>query len=620
MLMFQQVLEHGEIAKEQRDKISFTKHFDAVVLGGGTAGSIAAIYLAKKGRHVLIVEKLNFLGGVHSGAMFHYYQGSPGGIYEAYDERIEQQKKQYRLPDVFGSHPLIRMCVYEQELEDTNCQVSFDSALTGVYVDGRTIAGIQYLTPFGLKEVSADYFIDATAEAALCRMAGSAKKNGREFDGLSQPFSNVRLFFEKDTCRMNFDNIDAGYVRQELAEEYANHIVTSLNNPVYSTWQNGQITMGMSPLLGVREGFAIDGIRQLRMDQVIKNQETLEPLFFSSANIDNHVKDMAFESQTLCDWVVGLSMWSTLVSVPIDKDVMIPNALDNVIAAGRILSLDHDMASHTRMMRDCQKSGEAAAAVVEEALYLGLPLQDVPYQALKDRLSQTNCLSIRNHYVLRDNPPPEREQITRFDSTTQQIRKGLLSNSPGFAMLAAWQMRIIEALKSWLTEDNNNLKVNSALVLALCGDDSGLSVLIETAQRRDCYLPQTSKSYNSLRGISAVYALGRLHSAAASEPLLQMLQQNETFINDSVRFDKFIGHMQDYRFQYVSHLVRALLTIADYHPDLCRNIYQEVEEIVLAPQFTVSCTLKSNPGCLHDMTGSLRNYIQWRKTKGGKRL
>lgn len=620
MLMFQQILEHGKITKEQRHTVSFSDHYDAVILGGGTAGIIAAICLAKKGRHVLIIEKQNFLGGVHSGAMFHYYQGSTGGIYEAYDARIEQQKKQYRLPDVFGSHPLIRMYVYEQELEDTNCQISFDSALTGVYMDRRTIAGVQYLTPFGLKEVSSDYYIDASAEASLCRMAGSAKKNGREFDGLSQPFSNVRQFFEKDTCLVNFDNIDGGYVRQEQAEEYASHIIASLNNPVYSTWQKGQITIGMSPMLGVREGFSIDGIRQLRMDQVIQDQETAEPLFFSSANIDNHVKDMAFESQTLCDWVVGLSMWSTLVSVPIDKEVMIPKALDNVIAAGRILSLDHDMASHMRMMRDCQKSGEAAAAVVEEALCLGIPLQDVPYQALKEKLTQTGCLSWQNHYVLKDNPPPEREEITHFYSTTEEIRKGLLSDSPGFSMLAAWKMGSTEALKSWLTDDNINLQVNSALVLALCEDDSGLEILMETAKRRDRYLPQTSKSYNSLRGISAVYALGRLHNAKASEPLLNMLRQNETFINDSVHFDKFIGHMQDYRFQYVSHLVRALLTIADYHPDLYRSIYQGAEEIILAPQFTVSCTLKSNPDCLHDMTGSLRNYIQWRKNKGERKL
>lgn len=620
MLMFQQILEHGEITKEQRDNVSFSNHYDAVILGGGTAGSIAAICLAKKGRNVLIVEKQNFLGGVHSGAMFHYYQGSPGGIYEEYDTQIEQQKKQYRLPEVFGSHPLMRMYVYEQELENTNCQISFDSALTGIYTDGRTIAGIQYLTPFGLNEVSADYFIDASAEAALCRMAGSARKSGREFDGLSQPFSNVRQFFEKDTCRITFDNIDAGYVRQELPEEYAGHIIASLNNPVYSNWQKDQITMGMSPLLGVREGFAIDGIRQLCMDQVIQDKELTEPLFFSSANIDNHVKDMAFESQTLCDWVVGLSMWSTLVSVPIDKEVMIPKALDNVIAAGRILSLDHDMASHTRMMRDCQKSGEAAATVVEEALCLELPLQDVPYQALKEKLTQTGCLSLENHYVLKDNPPPGRERISHFDLTTEQIRKGMLSDSPGFAMLAAWKMRITEALKSWLNEDNINLQVNSALVLALCEDDSGFSVLIDTAQQRDCYLPQTSKSYNSLRGISAVYALGRLHNAKASEPLLRMLQQNETFINDRVHFDKFIGHMQDYRFQYVSHLVRALLTIADYHPDLRRSIYQGIDEIVMAPEFTVSSTLKSNPDCLHDMTGSLRSYIQWRKNKGERKL
>ncbi|HBG10727.1 MAG TPA: hypothetical protein DDX68_00155, partial [Clostridium sp.] len=167
--------------------------------------------------------------------------------------------------------------VYEQELEDTNCQISFDSALTGIYTDGRTIAGIQYLTPFGLKEASGDYFIDASAEAVLCRMAGSAKKSGREFDGLSQPFSNVRQFFEKDTCRVTFDNIDAGYVRQELPEEYAGHIIASLNNPVYSNWQKDQITMGMSPLLGVREGFAIDGIRQLCMDQVIQDKELTEP-------------------------------------------------------------------------------------------------------------------------------------------------------------------------------------------------------------------------------------------------------------------------------------------------------------------------------------------------------
>ncbi len=49
------------------------RHHDVIVLGGGTAGTIAAIAAARNGADTLLVERYGSLGGISTGGMINFY-------------------------------------------------------------------------------------------------------------------------------------------------------------------------------------------------------------------------------------------------------------------------------------------------------------------------------------------------------------------------------------------------------------------------------------------------------------------------------------------------------------------------------------------------------------------
>lgn len=591
---------------------TFDKEYDVVLVGAGTAGSIFASKCAALGISLCVIEKRNFMGGIYSSTMFHYYRGSTGGWYESVDRLVEVTQNNKNITDAFGSQPLIRRTIYDRLTKSEKVSVLYNTVLTGVYTQQNQVIGVQVYGENKSQSIKAKIFVDASSEASLCRMAGLNVFKGRDFDGLCQPFSNVRIYYDFKNERVEFNNIDAGTMHQNDPLDYAKSVVKSLNNAVYSNSQVNQFTLGMSPMIGLREGYVIDGLKHLSMKVIVDSYTCNEPLYYSSANFDNHTKEMAFESDQLCDWVVGMSLWSSLVSVPIQKEVMRPKNAMNVLAIGRIMSLDHDVASHTRMMRDCQKAGEAAAILVNQSLNEKVTLDEVTYSSIKEQLKENHCLDESNNYGLKDNPPLDCTEEMSVPKTIEEIVLGLKSDRPGFAMLKAYRDNEIDCLISGLTSNNRNYQVNSALVLALLGNDSGYEILCETAFNRDTYVPKTSKSYNMFRGLSALYCLGRLHRKESYPLIYQMLVSNKDFINDSIHFDKFIGSKEDYRFQYVAHCVRALMTIALENPDVKEEITTKLINIIYHKDFKVCTSLKSNNEDLFDMTPKLKEYIQWR--------
>jgi len=611
MITFHRILEDG-IEERHIENANVDAEYDVVIIGAGTAGSIVSVKLASLGYKICIIEKKNFMGGIYASTMFHYYRGSTGGMYEHIDQLVSDEKDKYQISDTFGSHPTIRRVVYDNLLNDTGATIAYNSVLTGVYTSNHHIEAVQYFGDGKLTEVSAKIFIDASAEASLCRMAGLSVQKGRDFDGLCQPFSNVRIYYNSKNQRVEFNNIDAGTMRQDDPFDYAKSVVKSLNNAVYSNLQSAEFTLGMSPIIGVREGYVIDGQKKLTMQEIVEGYTCDEPLYFASANFDNHTKEMAFESEQLCDWVVGLSMWSTLVSIPVEKKVMRPQSVDNVLAIGRIISMDHDVASHTRMMRDCQKAGEAAAIIIDSAIKNDYCLDDVKYSEIKSLLEKDECLNQKNNYGLKDNPPLDNVDEMQIPANDLGIIEAMKSDRPGFAMLKAFREKKIDLLIECLKMSDKNIRINSAIVLALLNQSYGHSVLAETAAKRDKYLPRTSKSYNMFRGLSAVYCLGRLHQKESYPILYDMLKENKNFTEDEIKFDKFIGSKEDYRFQYVAHCIRALINIAQHNPDVKEEIMHKVNYVIYEKDFKVYTSLKSNKLDLNDMTTKLREYIQWR--------
>lgn len=608
MSEFRTLTEGGACCTEH-DDCTFPQSYDVIIVGGGTAGSMAACYLAQK-KKTLVIEKMKFLGGMHSSGMFAYYMGSTGGLYESFDKEIKAMEKQYQIDVTYGSQPLYRMHIYEEYLQKQEVDVAYDAVITGVYVEQNKLCGVQYLQQGKLIDVRSKMVIDASADAVVCRMAGIKTQLGRACDKLCQPFSNVRIYFDREQDRVEINNIDAGYLDSSKPQAYAKGVLHSLNNAVYDHRREQEITLGMSPMLGIRESHRIVGKDTLTMQQVLDGQLSLEPLFYTTANIDNHAKDVAFESDAVCDWIVAMSLWSIRVSLPIKKEYLIPYELDNVVIAGRNLSLDHDVASHTRMMRDCQKGGEAAGILVNAAIDQHCMPNEVAYDSLVKEVREHGCLQDENNIKIADNAPLDIKEEAVLPTTLAEAKLLLCSDRPGLGMLAAYRLHAIQELSQWLHEDDENLQIHSAIVLALLGNDQGYDQLLQAAKRRDSYLPKTSKSYNTLRGISCLYALGKLPKKGSGTKLLAMLKQHEDFQNDAITFDKFIGSKEDYHFQYVSHLIRALFTIGMEGQE--EGLIEEVLQIVEDERFNVQCTLKANPMDQYDMKQNLQKYMQWR--------
>lgn len=62
-------LADGESKMIELNEVIYVDKFDVIVVGAGTAGSIAAVKLASLGHKVLVIEKKSFMGGIYSSTM-----------------------------------------------------------------------------------------------------------------------------------------------------------------------------------------------------------------------------------------------------------------------------------------------------------------------------------------------------------------------------------------------------------------------------------------------------------------------------------------------------------------------------------------------------------------------
>ncbi len=591
----------------------FANEFDAVVVGGGTGGATAALKLAESGASVLVVERTAAMGGMLTHSVLGYYFGSTGGLYEELDREMRAFTTKSWMPKAPGTcSPVARKIITDRRLKNAGGKVAYEALLSGVYTEGRKIVGVQYFTRGSFVDVGLKIAVDATAEGYLCDMIGHAMLGAREEDGVYQPYSNVSLTYHPQTNSVHTNNMDAGYIDPFDLEGFSEGIVSSANGPacLWPSYEGTErVLLGITPLLGVREGKKMMGVQTVTLRGWIDGERFDNPVFYAYANVDNHTKDIAFESEAQNDWAVALSLWGLNFALAIPMGALISAEYDNLLAGGRLLSADHDITAHVRMNRDIQKAGEAAAVIALEALANQCPCRDAHYGRVKAALEQTGCLSVENDVGYVD-VPPDGSGLPRlpFPASAQEAEALMRSSRPGLGMLYAYRARLIPELKSWLGDACEALATNSAFVLALLGDASGADTLMRLVSERSTELTLSSRKYNALRGYSAAYLLGRLRYAPAAELLMRLLEEHNTLFRDVACFDEFMERREDYVFQFVSHAVRALVFIAEAHEPLRAGICARLRDIVLAPDFGVEVTLKM-AHVPFDMTARLQGYV-----------
>ncbi len=176
---------------------------DVCVIGGGSAGTAAAVTAARNGASVVLIEKGSVLGGLQTQGLV--YPAMPTRIPNSDTPYITDLNKRFSMHGINVSFtdepqyknggdarqytPELLAFIYDELCADYKVQVLYNATLIGANTaDGKISAAIVH-TVEGLSKIEANIFIDATGDAALSRYAGVKVERGSEHTGRNQKMS-----------------------------------------------------------------------------------------------------------------------------------------------------------------------------------------------------------------------------------------------------------------------------------------------------------------------------------------------------------------------------------------------------------------------------------------------
>ncbi len=184
-------------------------NYDVVVVGGGPAGSIAAIAAARQGAKTLLVEQNGYLGGMLTmggvGPQMTFHAGDTQVVRGIPDELIERMKELGLSPghmeDFVGYASSITpfdaeglKYMLETMAVEAGVQLLYHTVFTGCTVEEGKIKSARLFSKGGFLDVTAKVFVDCSADADLATAAGVSSVYGRESDNLAQPMTmNIKV-------------------------------------------------------------------------------------------------------------------------------------------------------------------------------------------------------------------------------------------------------------------------------------------------------------------------------------------------------------------------------------------------------------------------------------------
>ena len=190
---------------------------DVAVIGGGTAGFIAAAAAARTGARTILTEYLPFLGGMHGGAglvlsgtgFYHTYLGDRrfryskdlelliAGLPLEYWKRLAEAGGAYGDPDEpplnIINDPELTKLVAEQMVEDSGADIWLMAPFVDAVVEDGNVVGAIVTRGGGLWYIRTKVLVDASGDGIAAAQAGASFEVGRPSDERPQPGS---MFFE----------------------------------------------------------------------------------------------------------------------------------------------------------------------------------------------------------------------------------------------------------------------------------------------------------------------------------------------------------------------------------------------------------------------------------------
>ena len=409
------------------------KKYDLIVVGGGFAGSMAAMEAARHSQKVLLVEKYNCLGGAAMNCLvmpfMNFWTNDPETneqqflTGDLFLEVVEQLRELGGMDDTRIFHEETLKLVLNRMSLKYGVELLFNTTVVGAKVEDGHIKSLQAWGKSRMLTLEADYFIDATGDAELSVLAGCRYQLGREEDNLCQPMTlsfrvagvdreryleakptinplyseyqqkgliknpreNVLIFrtLQEDVLHFNTTRV----VKHDPTDPVAvTHAEIEAREQVYEIFHflkehipgfEKACISATALQIGIRESRMVEGEYKLTGDELKALARFDDAIAVANYDIDIHNPEGAGTSH----YYFGKGQW-----YEIPYRCLIPKDCKNLLVAGRCISSDHEAQASYRIMPYCAELGQAAGAAVSVAKESGKTLRTIDIKQLQETL------------------------------------------------------------------------------------------------------------------------------------------------------------------------------------------------------------------------------------------
>ncbi|QQO11177.1 FAD-dependent oxidoreductase [Breznakiella homolactica] len=276
--------------------------FEVAVIGGGPAGTVAAIAAARGGAKTILIERFGCLGGMltmaGTGPQMTFHAGNKQVIFGIPNEIVERLKAQGfsigHMKDAVGYcgsttafDPEGMKITLETMAREANVTILYHTTYTGCTVKDGKIVSAQLYSKGGFMELEADVFIDASADADLATHAGVGSVFGRESDNLAQPMTmNARVYNVDREKMLEFIEANPDEVYKNTPKDlrsYPRYGIQGAYSIVKQAKENGDFNVDRDLVLCFETNNKGEYI--INMTRVIK-RSAVDPFDLTEAEID----------------------------------------------------------------------------------------------------------------------------------------------------------------------------------------------------------------------------------------------------------------------------------------------------------------------------------------------
>jgi len=416
---------------------------DVLVVGGGPAGSMAAIAAAREGAHTALVEKNGFLGGNLTAAgidtIYGLYsvgvdpQKTIGGLPDEVIDRLTSQNACYLRANTYGAGTGLTFAVENLKLVlenlvlEAGVKAIYHTFVPEVFIQNGELAGCLIASKSGLQRIIAGVFVDTTGDADVVARAGGAFEKAGEI-GPVQSCTSVFFMANVDMKKTNEFGKQAIWAAMQEAKKSGDYDLPRLEGSFHATPHPGMIEANMTRIpnvdttdvlsltqaeisgrrqvqeyvrflknyipgfenaylaqtgsnIGVREGRRVVGDYILTKEDVLDGKRFLDAVVLCGQPIEDHHAGKDTQWMYVKD--------NGVYDIP--YRCLVPRRLDNVLTAGRCLSATHDAHASARSSGTAMGMGQAAGIAAAMALNHTKQVRNIDVSLLQNKLRQTGA-------------------------------------------------------------------------------------------------------------------------------------------------------------------------------------------------------------------------------------